>query len=205
MPATAMFCCRCKKDVSTQKRVKDPRGNIYCEPCYKAAVQQQQQMQQQQAGASRCRRPCTASSPPPPPPPSANLPLRRPPPPDRHLRQRKNRFPISAPPATRPSSPTAASVSNATATSPRWTSSSPCALSTPRSPPRKNSATPSAKPSRPSSSSSSSGAPSSSWGYGAWIMLHPGKPFDDYPTTRADAVKQILANISSEAHRRLAL
>lgn len=32
-------------------------------------------------------------------------------------------------------------------------------------------------------------------GYGAWMMFHPGKPFDDYPTTRADAVKQILADI----------
>ena len=29
-------------------------------------------------------------------------------------------------------------------------------------------------------------------GYGAWMMLHPGKPFDDYPT-RLDAVKGISA------------
>ena len=33
-------------------------------------------------------------------------------------------------------------------------------------------------------------------GYGAWLMFHPGEPFDDYPKSRAEAVHQILADIS---------
>jgi hypothetical protein len=52
MPATAAICCRCNKDVSNEKRVKDARGNIYCEPCYKAALQKQQAGQQQQTPAA---------------------------------------------------------------------------------------------------------------------------------------------------------
>jgi hypothetical protein len=32
--------------------------------------------------------------------------------------------------------------------------------------------------------------------YGTWMMFHPPGPFDDYPTTRADAVRQLLNNIA---------
>jgi hypothetical protein len=32
--------------------------------------------------------------------------------------------------------------------------------------------------------------------YGAWMMFHPPGLFDDYPTTRADAVHQLLNNIA---------
>ena len=33
-------------------------------------------------------------------------------------------------------------------------------------------------------------------GYGGWLMMHPPGPFDDFPTTRIQAVRQILADIA---------
>lgn len=32
------FCCVCRGDVTQAKRVKDERGQYYCEPCWKACV-----------------------------------------------------------------------------------------------------------------------------------------------------------------------
>ena len=71
MPATTLFCCRCKKDVATQKRVKDPRGLLFCELCYKVAVQQQQ-TQQQRTTAPRPPAAPTIRKPPAPPAASAS-------------------------------------------------------------------------------------------------------------------------------------
>jgi hypothetical protein len=34
MPAVAKICAICNADVSHQKRIKDPAGHYYCEPCY---------------------------------------------------------------------------------------------------------------------------------------------------------------------------
>src|SRR4051794_21390914 len=36
MASVQKLCCVCGKDVASSKRVKDPRGRYYCEPCAKA-------------------------------------------------------------------------------------------------------------------------------------------------------------------------
>ncbi len=41
-PLTTKVCVICKQDVSTLKRVKDPFGRYYCEPCYKTRAAQRQ-------------------------------------------------------------------------------------------------------------------------------------------------------------------
>jgi len=40
MSGVQKLCCVCGKDVASSKRVKDPRGRYYCEPCAKARQQQ---------------------------------------------------------------------------------------------------------------------------------------------------------------------
>src|SRR5277367_5367974 len=40
MGAVQKICCACNADVGNQRRVKDPQGNYYCQPCYDAKRQE---------------------------------------------------------------------------------------------------------------------------------------------------------------------
>src|SRR5271156_7061070 len=71
MPGTsAILCCRCKKDVSATKRVKDARGQDFCEPCYKVVMNQR--AAPAKVGAAKS----AVAAPPPPPPVTARPPQR---------------------------------------------------------------------------------------------------------------------------------
>jgi hypothetical protein len=50
-------CCICGADVGGTKRVRDPRGNYYCNPCYYARLEEyeRRRVAEQQASASRAR------------------------------------------------------------------------------------------------------------------------------------------------------
>jgi hypothetical protein len=202
MPATAAICCRCKKDVSNEKRVKDKRGNLYCEPCYKAAVQQQQQRMQQQQTATAQRPAAAASSA----APRAAAPSR----PAVTQTIRKPAAPPPPPPSATPAQtklPEFCPVCNA----PVLKNRKICFKCNRDLTKMDKILALRAEQAKVSSEEKVGNAIGSIikvifiliviggvgfMGYGAWMMLHPGKPFDDYPTTRLDAVKGILAAIS---------
>ena len=198
MPATGLSCCRCKKDLSTQKRVKDPRGLLYCEPCYKAAVQQQQAQQQRTAAprppAAAAPRTASAAAPR---SVAAAPTLRKPPAPP---------APAAAPSTPKPL-PDFCPVCNAPVL-PNRRICFKCNRDLTKMDKILALRAEHAKVSTEEKLGNAIGkiikivliliviGGIGFMGYGAWMMLHPGKPFDDYPTTRLDAVKGILANIS---------
>jgi len=40
MGSVQKICCACNADVANQRRVKDPQGNYFCQPCYDAKLQE---------------------------------------------------------------------------------------------------------------------------------------------------------------------